>query len=132
MTTTHRLATKQDIHTVARLLQETLGQRLTAYCVGVSQPKQVGSWASGQTPREDAERRLRHLYEVVATLQPKESDATIRAWLLGANPQLNDEAPADGLHEQDAKAVIRAARAFVDLDRLCAPASTPRSAPLAC
>ncbi len=116
MTTAHRLATKQDIHTVARLLQETLGQRLTAFCVGVSQPKQVGRWASGQTPRDDAERRLRDLYQVVETLQPTESDATIRAWFLGANPQLHDEAPADRLHEQDAKAVLRAARAFVDAD----------------
>lgn len=116
MTTAHELATKQDIHTISRLLQETLGQRLTAYCVGIGQPKQVGRWGSGQNPRDDTESRLRDLYQVVHTLHTTESDATIRAWFLGSNPQLNDEAPADRLHEQDAKAVIRAARAFVDAD----------------
>jgi len=64
-------------------LQETLGQRLVAFAVGIKDPK------------------------------AEETPATTRAWMIGANPQLNDEAPIEALHQKKTAAVMRAAEAFV-------------------
>ncbi|MEK8172294.1 hypothetical protein NKH77_32555 [Streptomyces sp. M19] len=36
---------------IARFLQDNLGQRLTARIAHISDPKQVGRWASGTSPR---------------------------------------------------------------------------------
>lgn len=110
---THRRATAQPIGEVARFLQEVLGQRLTAVIAGVQDAKAVGKWArAGRTPYPAAERRLRDAYQVVELLLRVESPATIRAWFMGMNPLLDDEAPALALAE-DAAAVLGAARAFV-------------------
>jgi hypothetical protein len=53
-------ATRLGIDAVAAYLQEQLGQKLTAYLAGVTDPKMVGRWAAGKAqPRDEREMRLR-------------------------------------------------------------------------
>jgi hypothetical protein len=58
------------------------------------------------------EQRLRDAYGVAQPLLEVEDPDTVRAWLLGMNPLLDDRAPAAVLAE-DPDAVLRAARFFV-------------------
>lgn len=109
----HRLAVSEEIATVAQSLQETLGQRLVAFAVGIKDPKAIGKYATGRHPRADTEARLRDLYRITRLLLSEETPATTRAWMIGANPQLEDVAPIEALHERRTAAVMRAAEAFV-------------------
>lgn len=109
----HRLAISEEISVVAQSLQETLGQKLTAFAVGIKDPKAIGKYATGRQPRADTEARLRDLYRVTRLLLSEETPSTVRAWMIGANPQLNDEAPIEALHGRRTAPVMRAAEAFV-------------------
>ena len=109
----HRHAIRQEVRKIAQVLQETLGQKLTAYAVGVKDPKAIGRYAKGtQEPREGTERRLRDVYQIVKLLSGVEAPATIRAWMIGMNPQLGDEAPIESLHQADNASVLHAADNF--------------------
>jgi hypothetical protein len=56
---------------------------------------------------------LRVAYQVIQTLERKEADATIRAWFMGMNPQLDDLSPAETIREGINREVSAAARAFL-------------------
>ena len=108
-------ATVRPINQVAGELQEVLGQRLVAYAAGVRSPKLVGRWATGEhEPREDAMKRLRELYEAVLTLREHYGAETIRAFMVGANPNLEDCAPIDVVRDGRGIDVVRAAEAFLN------------------
>ena len=80
---------------IAEYLQGTLGQKFTAYIAGLSDPKAVGSWIQGENePRGAADMRLRCAYQIVRMLIEAYDAETAKAWLLGSNSRLNDEAPA--------------------------------------
>jgi hypothetical protein len=109
----HGQAVRLDVSSVARYLQEVLGQNLTAVLAGVRDVKAVGKWARGaRLPHPQAEKRLRDAYQVAHLLMEVESPKTVRAWFLGMNPELEDRAPAVILPE-DPEAVLHAARFFV-------------------
>jgi hypothetical protein len=109
----HRLAVVEDLDRIAQSLQETLGQRLTAYAVGSRDPKAIGKYAAGRHPRSETEARLRDLFQVTRLLLDQESAPTVRAWMIGANPQLEDRAPIELLHQRQIAPVMRAAQAFI-------------------
>ena len=110
----HERAVSFEVKDGARYLQEALGQRLVAYMADVSDPKRVGRWAQGsQTPRDEAERRLRATFQIFHILLSEESPHVIRAWFIGMNPQLDDDSPAEAIHEGRLKEALGAARAFV-------------------
>jgi hypothetical protein len=111
----HRSAMRQPAATIAASLQETIGQRLVAFAVGVRNPKLVGRWARGKhMPRQAHERALRELFQVVSLLvESGEAASTVRAWLIGSNPQLEDLAPIEVFHEGQVERVKRAAEAFI-------------------
>ena len=44
----HGLATRLDLPSLVRSLQDVLGQRLVAVIAGVSDAKAVGKWARGE------------------------------------------------------------------------------------
>ncbi len=44
----HRQATASPVSEIARLLQELLSRRLTAYIAGVGEGKTVNRWANGE------------------------------------------------------------------------------------
>ena len=98
---------------IVEFLAENLGPALVALVAGVD-AKTVRRWAS--TPerqmRQLSERRLRAAYQVFQELLPIEASATIRAWFMGMNPQLGDQAPAEVLAQDQYREVLAAARSF--------------------
>ncbi|MGN6031231.1 MAG: XRE family transcriptional regulator [Thermomicrobiales bacterium] len=111
----HRGAVSAPINELAAELQGLLSRRLTAYIAGVTDAKAVTRWANGDVKeiRDPwVEQRLRATYEVATYLLNFESSATVKAWFIGLNPQLGDEAPVDLLRNNRLKDVLSAARAF--------------------
>ena len=60
------------------------------------------------------ERRVREAYTIYTDLVRVDSPHTVRAWLMGSNPLLGDDSPAEALAAGRFKAVLAAARAFRD------------------
>jgi hypothetical protein len=111
----HRQATTAPITEIAKVLQELLSRRLTAYIAGVDNGKTVSRWASGEiTEIRDyrVERRLRTAYEIAQILMRADSAQTVKAWFIGLNPQIGDVSPAEAIHEDLLKESMQAARAF--------------------
>ena len=110
-------AARLPISEIAQFLQEHLGQRMTAYIGGVTDPKMVSRWIARQNaPRDEAQRRLREGYQAVRLLVSAYGDETAKAWLFGSNTRLDDQAPAYVLRHasswEDMRFVVPAARAF--------------------
>lgn len=109
----HGQATRLGMPVLVGSLQDILGQRLVAVIAGVSDAKAVSKWARGQrSPHPDATQRLRNAYQIVQLLLERESAETVRAWFVGMNPDLDDQAPALVLGK-DSVGVLQAARAFL-------------------
>jgi hypothetical protein len=99
----HQDAVRLSIDAIAAKLEQTLGQQLTAYAVGLQDPRAIGKYARGKKPRADIEARLRDLYVIAQVLLTRETAETIRAWMIGAHPNLEDQAPVQLLHEESRK-----------------------------
>lgn len=101
---------------VAGWLQEHLGQQLTAYLAGLRDANVVGRWRRGNPPRATAEFRMRTAYTAARMLVDAFGVKTTRAWFLGSNSRLDDEAPAWLLRHAgdpgDVRFLVPAARAF--------------------
>jgi hypothetical protein len=81
--------------TVARYLQDELGQKTVAYLAGIKDAKMVGRWAAGKNqPAELPRLRLRASYELTQLLVAAFDGETAKAWLFGSNSRLDGEAPA--------------------------------------
>jgi hypothetical protein len=109
----HRLAVNESTERIAQSLQETLGQRLVAFAVAIKDPKAIAKYAGGRTPRTTTEARLRDLFLITRLLLTAGTAQMARAWMIGANPQLDERAPIEMLHEGQTQPVLRAAQAFV-------------------
>jgi hypothetical protein len=109
----HREALRAPIDEIASRLQEMLGQRITAYALDIGDPQEIGGYARGEEISPDAEQRLRDLYEITQVLLARETPRTVRAWLLGAHPLLEDQAPVQLLHCDNHHPVSRTADADV-------------------
>jgi len=110
-------ATRLDVSEIAAYLQAQLGQKLTAYVAGVTDPKMVGRWAAGKArPRDEREMRLRDAFKATRMLVAAFDAGTAKAWWVGSNTRLDDRAPAAIVrHAGDPEAlryVVPAARAF--------------------
>jgi hypothetical protein len=111
--TIHRQATRLSTPEIVGALQSVLGQRLVAVIAGVSDAKAVTKWArGGRSPHPDSEKHLRDAYQIVQLLLERESSETVRAWFVGMNPDLDDQAPALVLCK-DPVGVLHAAREFL-------------------
>src|SRR5688572_13758009 len=85
----HRNMVSSSVADMARVLQELLSRRLTAYIAGVKDGKSVTRWANGETDiRYESEQRLRTAYEIAQLLASFESPKIVRGWFVGLNPQL--------------------------------------------
>ncbi|MFD9541387.1 XRE family transcriptional regulator [Streptomyces sp. NPDC060022] len=109
----HRDTAGQPIAEIARFLQDTFSQRVAAFIAGVEDPKQVGRWARElNTPRFDSEFRLRTAYHVFTYIMHCENQHIARAWMMGMNPQLDDDSPIEAISAERFKEVMAAARSF--------------------
>lgn len=110
----HRETVSESVASITNFLVDLLGARLTARLAGVD-ASSISRWKSGvAAPQDDSEYRLRAAHQVARLLLAVDADHTVRAWFIGMNPQLDDEAPIDALAAGDAKAVLAAARSFAD------------------
>jgi hypothetical protein len=110
-------ATRLGVEVIAGYLQAQLGQKLTAYLAGVTDPKMVGRWAAGKAqPRDEREMRLRDAFKATRMIVDAFGPTTAKAWWVGSNTRLDDEAPAAVVrHARDPEGlrfVVPAARAF--------------------
>lgn len=107
-----------DIHEVARQLNSHLGPTLVATLAGTRARSAAHRWAKplsdgGQEPRDEAAKRLRVAHQIWTFIATAESEHVARAWFIGANPRLDDEAPVMALRKGLIKETLAAARAFV-------------------
>src|SRR5262245_30721626 len=113
MQAAHDQAMRTPVVDLATACQRLFGQRAVAYVAGHKTPQIVGRWAAGYNePNDEARARLRALYRTVLILEEREQPDTIRAWMLGANPQLDDRAPLELLHDDEFVPVYKAAENF--------------------
>jgi hypothetical protein len=109
-------ATHAPISEMAQYLEELLSRRLTAFAVGVRDVKTIGRWASDDVDSlrsSDVERRLRTLYHVALLLRTVDAPSTVKAWFMGANPELDDVSPLEMIRQDADREVLGAARSFV-------------------
>lgn len=102
-------------------LVETLGPRVTAAALGLSDARPLKRWSSGDLdgPRSEVvEDRLRILYQVVSAVAEAYGPAAASGFIRGANPQLNDDAILMLLRNDDVleheRRIIAATRSFLD------------------
>lgn len=95
--------------TIAAQLKAALGERLATFVLGADRDGLAGEPIDGQ-PDVDEEHALRQVYAIYLVLAGRDSDEVIRAWLVGMNPMLGDEAPAKLLAERKFSSVMTAAR----------------------
>jgi hypothetical protein len=106
---------RMDIHDLVRELNEKVGATVVQTMAGVKDRTSPYKWArpDGPEPRSDVEARLRLGYRVWRTLERAEGKHIALAWLLGANPRLDEELPVLYIQQQLSREVLGAAEAFV-------------------
>lgn len=115
----HKASSRLKIPEVAQWTMTHLGQRVTAVGVGLKDARQLKAWRDHESvPSDEKESRLRLLYYVGRVVDDVYGAETARAFLVGSNPQLNDEAPIVVIrrhsHDGDSRAVLNAVRVFVE------------------
>jgi|SRR4051812_9723746 hypothetical protein len=111
----HRDAIAAPIDQIARLLQEVLSRRLTAYIAGVGDGKTVSRWANKEVAEirdHETEQRLRVAYEIAQLLLMVDAAHTVKGWFIGLSPELDDVAPAEAIRNGQLREALTAARAF--------------------
>lgn len=108
--------TRLTRHELVRQLVRHLGPTLVATLANVRDSKLPYKWAKadGPEPRDDAYARLMAAHRLWTSISTAENDYVARAWFIGANPRLGEEAPVMALRAGDITAVLSAGKAFVD------------------
>jgi len=116
MTEQHTQTLKLSTHELVRRLNKDLGTTLVATLAGVKDRKLPYKWAEagGPVPRDEAYKRLQAAHRVWQMINDADNDYLARAWFIGANPRLGEEAPVIRLREGSIAEVIAAAKAFVE------------------
>jgi hypothetical protein len=112
-------AARMPIHEIVTFLRQHLGKSLTAYISGVNDDKMVLRWIVRQnTPRPHPQMRMREGYQAARLLVSVYGDDTAKAWFLGSNTRLDDQAPAYVLRNakscEGLRFVVSAALAFAE------------------
>lgn len=117
----HRASVTDTVREKAMYLLKTVGPRITAASLGLSDTRQLKRWAADEhaEPREqNVATRLDALYWVVRAIVGPYSAPVAARFLRSANPQLDDEAPLIVLRSaEDPEAIRRvlaSTRAFLE------------------
>jgi hypothetical protein len=111
----HRKTASASTAQIAAYLEEMLGRALVAELAGVT-PKSVDRWTKAdapEQPRREAEERLRAAFQIAQLLLSEESAHVVRAWMIGLNPQLDDEAPIEAIRAGRLREAMTAAKSYV-------------------
>ncbi|TDS82345.1 hypothetical protein [Nesterenkonia aurantiaca] len=103
----------RDVSGIVRELMVVFGTSLLSFIMEVDS-RSLQRWSGGQGIRYESEKRVRDLHTVFTLLRQKEEPATIRAWFMGMNPQLDDASPAEAIRDGSARDVMAAARAYLN------------------
>jgi hypothetical protein len=97
-------------------LNSKIGPTLVAASIGLRNRTAVSEVSESLEEILSVEQRLRlnALLEVWTTVANSEGDDIARAWMIGANPWLNDESAITALREDRFNQVTVAARAMVE------------------
>jgi hypothetical protein len=108
--------TRMNIHDLVRELNENVGATVVQTMAGVKDRTSPYKWAlpNGPEPRAEVEARLRLGYRVWRTIEQAEGRHTALAWLMGANPRLEENLPVLYVQQMRTREVVGAAEAFVD------------------
>jgi hypothetical protein len=113
----HRVATSADFPSIVEKLVAIIGRKLTSYVAGIKDARAIDRWLQNGAPQKEVERRLRLTYQIAAMMAGFDSPAVVQAWLIGLNPELDDQVPLkllrEGDIEENGRRVLGAARAFV-------------------
>ncbi|GAA4424032.1 hypothetical protein GCM10023169_20370 [Georgenia halophila] len=114
--TTHADATRLDIHDLVRVLNENVGTTVVQAMTGTKDRGQPARWArpDGPEPRLRTVNQLRLGYRVWHMLEQAEGPNVALAWLVGANPRLDENTPVSAVRELRSADVMGAALAFID------------------
>lgn len=109
----HKQATQLNVSDIAAHLLAHLGPTMTTALAGKS-IQTLRRYAKGTTSvPEGTEKRLRDAHMIFAYIEQVDAPATVRAWFMGMNPQLEDSSPIEILIEGGSNDVLAAAKAFV-------------------
>ena len=89
---------RERIDRLCQWLEATIGPRLTAYAAGVS-TEEIVDVAHGEDVPEELDARLRTLYALTYYLAATDGPGSAHEWLLSPNPELDNHAPAEMLHD---------------------------------
>jgi len=113
----HRRAMSAPFEEVVGDLVSIIGRKLTAHIASIKDARAIDRWLQKACPQKDVEQRLRFAYHVASMIAGFDSPGVVQAWLMGLNPELDDEVPIRLLRKGDlnvdGKRVLNAARAFV-------------------
>jgi hypothetical protein len=102
-----------SISQITNVLLEVLGRALVQRLAGISDPQAVRDWIEGKRqPRAATEMRLRTAYRAFQIINAADTEHAARAWFIGLNPQLGDEAPVTAIQKDHLRDVLVAAEAF--------------------
>lgn len=105
-------AIRSSASTLVSALRNQIGANLLGYILGKSDST-INRWAAGEVEVPlAAEQTIRHLVQVEHELGQSDGPHVFRAWLIGLNPQLDDNTPADEIREGNIRRVLTSARAF--------------------
>ena len=112
----HAETTRLGLREIVERLNRHLGATLVATLAGVSDRKLPYRWArpDGGAPNAGAASRLTAAHRIWLELADAESDDIARAWFVGENPYLDEEAPVMALREGKIRPTLQAAQAFLD------------------
>jgi hypothetical protein len=117
----HKASVTEPVREKATYLLRTVGPRIAAAAIGLSDARQLKRWAAedGREPRQHhVAARLDALYWVVRAVADGYSAGVAARFLRSANPQLDDEAPlvvlASGEDQEAIRRVLVSARAFLE------------------
>ena len=110
----HERAVGSDQNDALRALVAALGKHAVA-AIFDKDARTIERWLKpGIRMKIDDERRLRDAFHVFSLIEEADDAYVARAWFIGMNPQLDDDSPVERLAVGNARAVLAAARAYVN------------------
>lgn len=105
-----------DISEVTERMNRHLGVTLVAVLAGVNDRQLPRRWARGigSAPSEESAYRLMVAHRIWQIISDAESDDIARAWFVGANACLDEQAPVTAIRSGQTRQAALAARTFVD------------------